>query len=84
EELAPSGFEEEGKQDFLGRKVEAWSFTDNSEGDPVKINLLIDRELRQTLKIIYGGEVVYEVTKIEIKELSSDLFNPPDGYEEFS
>lgn len=81
EELAMPGYEKEGEEVFLDRKVEAWSFIDNSEGDPVKIELLIDRELRQTLKIIYGGEIVYEVTKIEVRELSSDLFNPPGDYE---
>ncbi|MFW6287489.1 MAG: hypothetical protein ACOC2J_01910, partial [bacterium] len=78
EEMAMPGYEKLGEVEYLGREVEEWVYVDTSEGEAVTIRFLIDRELRQILQMTYDGEISYNVSKIEIKDLPSDLFTVPE------
>ncbi len=84
EDMAMYGAEKIGEENFLNRKVERWSFIDSSKGDTVIIDMLLDRELRQIMKMWVDEKIIFEVTKITIGNIPDEMFNPPNNFEAMS
>ncbi len=84
EEMAMYGADKIGEETFLNREVERWSFVDTSEGETVNIEMLIDRELRQFMKMWVDGELIFEVTNLTIGKIPDETFNPPEDFEVMS
>jgi len=84
EEIAMYGADKIGEETFLNRKVERYSFVDTSEGESVNIEMLLDRELRQFMKMWVDGELIFEVTDLTIGKIPDETFNPPEDFEVMS
>jgi len=81
EEMAMYGATKGGEEKFLNRDMEWWLFVDTSEGEEVKIEMLLDRELRQIMKMIVDGEMIFEVVNLTIGSIPDETFNPPADFE---
>ncbi len=84
EEMAMYGANKVSEETFLERKVEKWFFIDSSEGKDVLIEMLLDRKLRQIMKMWVDEELIFEVIKITIGNIPDDMFNPPQDFEVMS
>ena len=84
EEMAMYGADKIGEETFLNRKVERYLFVDTSEGETVNIEMLLDRELRQFMKMWVDGELIFEVTDLTIGKIPDETFNPPEDFEVMS
>ena len=84
EEMAMYGATKVGEENFLNRNMEWWLFVDDSEGEEVKIEMLLDRELRQIMKMVVDGEMIFEVVNLTIGSIPDETFNPPADFEAMS
>jgi hypothetical protein len=84
EEMAMYGANKIGEEKYLDRNMEWWLFIDDSEGEEVKIEMLLDRELRQIVKMLVDGEMIFEVVNITIGNIPEETFNPPADFEVMS
>ena len=78
------GLIKDGEEDFLNRKVEHWYYLENESDPGGRADLLLDRELKQIVKMSIDGQVFTEAVEIEVKKLSPELFELPAGYEKVS
>lgn len=74
----------DGEEYFLNREVEHWYYLEDESDTGGRADLLLDRELKQVVKMSIDGQVFTEAVEIEVKKLSPELFDPPAGYERIS
>jgi hypothetical protein len=74
----------DGEEDYLNRRVEHWYYLENTSNNGGKVDFLLDRELKQILKMVIDDRIFMETTQIEVKKLSPQLFSPPADYKQVS